>query len=196
MKCLALTAMAFVYSISANADTDNTLTFANMSGEVGGQVVLTVGMNNTASITGFQFDLYLPEGVTIAKDSYGDEKIELLTTRTSLSRHSISWNVQEDGAMRVACTSMNNRVFTGTTGDVATITLNIADNVERGDYDIIIKKIELTTPTLVQYKTAQLQTTLSVSGWACSHVHGDVNGDRQVTIEDLTELVDILMKKP
>lgn len=141
------------------------------------------------NITGFQFDLYLPDGITIAKDAYGDEMISLATDRTTLTRHSVSCNTQDDGAMRVACTSLKNNVFTGTDGVVLNITVNVDGDIEDGDYPLIMQKIELTTPTLVQYKTERVKSTLTVS----SYTLGDVNNDHEVTVTDVAGVVNFIL---
>ena len=58
----------FVRIRDVEPSTDNVLALSNFETYAGKQIVLPIEMNNTANITAFQFDLYLPDGVTIAKD--------------------------------------------------------------------------------------------------------------------------------
>ena len=47
----------------------------------GNEVTLSICMNNTAQIRGFQFDLYLPEGMTAMKSSKGKYLVSLNSAR-------------------------------------------------------------------------------------------------------------------
>ena len=53
------------------ADTQNYLTIENITANKKAQVILPIGMKNQRSISGLQFDLYLPDGVTVATKSNG-----------------------------------------------------------------------------------------------------------------------------
>ena len=51
----------------------NVVYITPFSAQSGTQATLSINMKNTAAIRGFQFDLYLPEGVTIGKSAKGKQ---------------------------------------------------------------------------------------------------------------------------
>lgn len=159
---------------------------------VGKSIVLPLRLKNTAAITSFQFDLRLPEGVTIATDSYGDADIQLATERTTLALHSLSSYVQSNGDMHVVCTSLKNATFSGNDGDVVLVRLNIAEGMEEGDYPIVLSNIEMVEPDMTKYKVPLYTSTLHID----DYVVGDVDGDREVTVTDVTGVVNIILGIP
>lgn len=133
-------------------------------GEAGTTVTVSVEMNNTVQVTGFQFDIYLPNGITIPTvqtDDVDKYLIELSGTR-SKSSHSLDCSLQDDGAIRVLCTSFPPSAFSGTSGVVCTIELNIGEDVTDGDYPVIFKNIIISDAQAQKYKVEQVETTLTV----------------------------------
>ena len=65
---------------------ENTIYIENTTAMPGTQLVLSVKMKNTISVQGFQFDLVLPEGVTVAEDEDGFLLAELSTERTTAKK--------------------------------------------------------------------------------------------------------------
>lgn len=193
LNIIAAVALCLIGALRAAAAEENTLVLSDITAKAGEQVVLSIGMNNTASITNFQFDLYLPDGVTVAKDAFGDDAVALATVRTNLSRHAIATNPQSDGALRAVCNSMSNKLFTGTTGEVVTATLRLSEDLAPGTYTIRLANMELSTPQMVKYKPAAVTCTLTVEPQG--PVYGDVNGDGKVTIADVNEVVRVLLMK-
>lgn len=159
---------------------------------VGTSIVLPLCLKNTAAITSFQFDLRLPEGVTIATDSYGDADIQLATERTTLARHSLSYNEQANGDMRVVCTSLKNAPFSGNDGNVVLVRLNIAEGMEEGDYPIVLSNIEMSEPDMTKHKVPLYTSKLHID----DYLLGDVDGDREVTVTDVTGVVNIILGIP
>lgn len=194
-KTVALVATAFALSLPAMADSSNTLTIADLTADTGGTVMLNVNMKNAASICGVQFDLYLPDGVTIAQDAYGDDDINIVG-RTTLKRHSLGCAIQADGALRVTLSSLQNATFSGTTGDIVAIGLKVSADLAPGTYPIVLKKIELATPAEEPFCTALVQATLTVKGAKPPvDLHYDINNDGEVTIADVTALIDYLLRQ-
>ena len=161
---------------------DNVIYVESMEGHSGSQVSLPIMMKNTAAIRGFQFDLYLPDGVTIAVNAKGKTLVSLSTERLGEDdEHSLLVAKQEDGCYRFLCNSMYEETFLGNNGEIATATLEIAEGVEDGDYPIIIKNQKLSESDISKfYETPQVKSTLSV----VSYIPGDINGDDKVDISD------------
>ena len=187
---ISATCSVTVEEVTAGEDTDitqydNVLYIENIECAPGNQLTVSLKMNNQIAASGFQCDLYLPNGVTVATDEDGFYQIALSTARTTATKTNMFDSVlQGDGSIRILCNSTKNYAFSGNEGEVATIVLNIDDNMEEGDYPVILKNIEIanknnpSAPAIVNY----VKSTLTVF----SFILGDANGSRSVTVSDLT----------
>ena len=172
---------------------DNTIYLEPAEALTGSQVTLSVKMKNTIDVQGYQFDLYLPEGVTVATDEDGFNLIELSTERTTARRTDyFNSTVQADGSIRVLCGSSKGYTFEGNDGEVATIRINISGNMTAGGYPIILKEVNLTDRNSTLYTTDYLKTTLTVK----DHVLGDVNGNRKVEVADFVATANYILGNP
>ena len=184
--------------VTAGEDTDystiaNTIYLERVEGAAGSQVTLSVKMKNIVQVQGYQFDLYLPEGVTIATDEDGFSLIELSTERTTARKTDyFNSTVQADGSIRVLCGSSKGYTFEGNDGEVATITLNISEDMEEGDYPIILKEVNLTDRNSTLYATAYLKSTLSIINF----ILGDVNGNKKVEVADFIATANYILGNP
>lgn len=142
------------------SDADNVIYVENVSGSKNSQVELSVRMRNASDIRGFQFDLYLPEGVTIANNAKASLSSDRLTAGDA---HTLMVNEVSDGAVRFLCSSMNDENFAGGDGEIATLTVNIADNVANGDYDVVVKNALMTETDISRsYEADDIKSTLTV----------------------------------
>ena len=143
-----------------DSDADNVIYVENVSGSKNSQVELSVRMKNASDIRGFQFDLYLPEGVTMANNA----KASLSSDRLAAGdAHTLMVNEVSDGAVRFLCSSMNDESFAGGDGEIATLTVNIADDVANGDYDVVVKNALMTeTDISKSYEADDIKSTLTV----------------------------------
>jgi len=154
------------------------------------QIVLSVRMKNVNAIATWQAVLVLPEGVTVATDSFGDPMVSLSTERTSSQRHQVSTRVLASGAIRILCGSQSNKTFTGTDGEVVTITLDVASSVPAGAYPITLKEQYLVEANETGHEQSQVVSLLTVAPEDPSRY--DHNGDGKVTIEDVTLIVNYI----
>ncbi len=145
------------------SNVDNTLYIENVTVEKGKQVTLSLKMKNNLSITGFQCNLYFPEGVTVQKDEDDYPLIELSTKRTTARNTNIFEAVEQaDGSMMILANSTKSKSFTGTDGEVATITLKISSDISSGAHTASIKGIALSDVTGVSHETADVNFTITV----------------------------------
>ncbi len=127
-------------------------------------MTLSICMKNTAEIRGFQFDLYLPEGMTAVKSSKGKYLVSLNKGRLAEDdEHTLTVAEQGDGAIRFLCGSQYDETFTGTSGEIATIKVNIA-GMEAGEYPITLKGVKLSETDISKfYEVPEVVTTFTVS---------------------------------
>ncbi|MBR2153667.1 MAG: leucine-rich repeat protein [Bacteroidaceae bacterium] len=172
---------------------DNVVYIEPVEAIAGKPLVLSVKMKNTANIRGFQFDLYLPDGVSVVKSAKG--KIQGALTPDRLpeeDEHQLTFSEQEDGAIRFLCSSQYDETFTGSDGEIATLQISIADDMEDGDYPIVQKDIVLNETDITKfYETAYLKSTLTIIS-----ILGDINGDGIVNVLDYTGVANRIHGNP
>jgi len=172
---------------------DNVVFFENAEAFVGKSLTLSLKMNNTMEITGVQCDIYLPEGMTFAKDEDGYYMAELSTERTTASKTNIFDAVlQSDGALRILASSTKSAAFSGNSGEVATIVINVSKDIADGDYPIVIKSIELSDKNGNNYSVSRVKSTVTVA----SYQPGDVNSDGKVNVADITVIANNILNLP
>ena len=74
------------------------------------------------------------------------------------------------------------------------ITLNVDKSVAADDYDIILRNVVVSNTSDTYDNSKDIKSKLTVLS-ASSKLKGDVNEDGVVDISDLTELVNILLRK-
>lgn len=173
-----------VYSIA------NTIYINNSEASCGKIIELPVKMKNDVSATGFQFDLVLPDGITVAKDENGLYEIELSTERTTAAKtNTFGSSLMPDGSVRVLAASTHSYTFAGNDGEVCVIKLNIGEEVPEGEYPIIIKNIEISDNKSLAYTQDYVKSTLTV----VSYMLGDANGDTKITVTDFTAVANAIL---
>lgn len=145
----------------------------------GCQAVLSVKMKNNAAIQTIQFDLYLPEGVTVV----ANEDDQLITaSKERINRFNyFESSIQTDGALRLLAQATSTNVPAGD-GEICTVTVNIAESMEEGDYPIIFRGILMTERDNTNHSPDPnfVQTKLTVY----SYVPGDANNDQNINAID------------
>lgn len=173
------------------SDLDNVVYIDNVEGFVGQQLTLSVKMKNTVGIQTVQFDLCLPEGVTVAKDEDGFDLIELSTERTTAKKmDSFSSSQVSGGSYRVLINSNRGYTFDGEDGEIALVTVTIDPEMQEGDYPIYLRDIVLVNTSSEGYETEYVKSTLTVS----AYTPGDVNGDGKVNAIDLNAIVNYILE--
>ena len=125
------------------------------------EIVIPILLDNENAIAGFQCDLNLPEGFSVAADNQDNYKIEL--GRTTNKRHNLSTRLLDNGSLRILCSSMTNATFTGNSGTVLNLTLSILENIEVGNYVVSLKNIVLTDPQATRYTSSDVSETIIVN---------------------------------
>ena len=102
-----------------------------------GEVVVSY-VNGYKSYNGLQFEIHLPEGVTLAKD--GSLFAYTLDERCG---QGMTATIRDfgNGSYRVLCYSMSNATLQGTSGPVITLQLSAGEDVPSGVYEAFITNI-------------------------------------------------------
>lgn len=166
IRKLSLLISIFMMALGTSAAETDFLMVSDFSASSGSQVVMPIIMTNSvaANTIAFQCELVLPAGVSVATDEYGDAMIDISTARTTAKRHSVSSSLQADGSMGIVVTSQSNSAFSGTSGEVLTVTLNIDSNVASGTYSVSIRNQELTATDLTKKKVSVKSASLVING--------------------------------
>ena len=148
------------------------------------ETTLSFMMKNTANIRGFQFDLFLPEGITVVKSSKGKILGELNPERLpEEDEHQLTFSEQTNGAIRFLCSSLYDETFTGTSGVILTLQIKIDENMEDGEYPVQLKNMILNETDISKfYQTEFLQSKITVT----SYMLGDINDDGEINVLDYT----------
>lgn len=165
MLCLGYAGM----TKAANTDIstlNNIIYVEPFNAAAGAQVQMSIKMKNSAAIRGFQFDLFLPDGVTAVKSAKGKILASLTENRLpDEDEHTLTLSEQGDGSIRFLCGSLADETFTGTDGEIATLTINIDGGAADGDYPVFLKNMKLTETDISKfYETESIETTLTVGG--------------------------------
>lgn len=172
MKKLLLAGMALLCSLTGKAD--NGFAIDDFTIAANGEATIEVIMNNDIDFSGIQFDLELPEGVSI---KYDDDEEEYCVSRTSrlVSSHTIITSEQSNGTFRIMVYSSKSKNFKGSSGDaLLEIELVASDQVATGDFTPKFRNIVMSQADETQYKpadctyncTVTLSTTVTTLGYA------------------------------
>lgn len=153
-----------------------------------GTFTLPIQLKNQSAITAFQFELALPEGVSVVTNSAGKYAVSLSERAVD---HTISCSLLSNGNYQIVILSGNAEQFAGNTGAVAYVTLNVGTEVAVGSYGIGVKNVELTTVTnqAIHHKDMTSQLTIM------DVTTGDVNGDEKITVTDAVGIVNYILER-
>ena len=164
------------------------LSAPDLTAHTGKQIVLPVSMQNEGVMSGFQFDLVLPDGVTIASDEEG----ELLVEGTSrIKNFTISARQKASGAYGIVVMSISGKTISGNDGEVLNITLDIANGLTAGDYIIQLKDIQLTTGDMATVYVPNATSALTITDVTL----GDVNDDGTINVTDAICVVNHILEQ-
>ncbi|MBP5569647.1 MAG: leucine-rich repeat protein [Prevotella sp.] len=180
----------FTNIIELDVSTDNVLAMDNLTGYMGKTVTLPILMNNEQQITGLQFDLVLPEGVIVTKKANG--KNDITVTERMEEDYSLSSNTMDEGSVRVTGLSGESIPFTGNSGAIVNVVLQVDESVAEGDYQVQVKNIVLSDVNGVAHKPATASCMLTVK----SYVPGDVDDSGDININDAVCIVNYILNKP
>ena len=126
----------------------------------------------------------------MATDADGDAMIE--TSSRVSSKHTIDCSKIADGSYRIICYSTKNNTFTGNSGYLFNLMLNIDANAADGDYVVSATGIELSDNTGTAHTSKDTKGTVTVK----SYMVGDVDGNGQHSINDVVCIINHVLNRP
>lgn len=137
----------FTGHVSVNNSSGDTgaaqLSLAAGSLKAGTEQTISLNLTNETEVTALQFNVKLPEGVTLCTmKNEDDETVPAITlTDRKKSSHWLSCNEQEDGSYMVVLLSMKNQALSGTSGALVNMKVSVASTVTTGSYEVAVKDI-------------------------------------------------------
>ncbi len=169
----------------------NYLYSADFSGGAGGHVTVPILMKNDINVAGFQFDLTMPEGVTLTMKGDGTADATV-TERTST--HTLSGTTTASGSVRFTAFSTKNALVTGSEGAVMNIRFDVDKEMAYGDYDVKFTNVQLTQKNgsdLTTVYAPDFTLKMSVGPIAL----GDVNADGVVNVTDAISIIGYIVEE-
>ncbi len=159
------------------------LSVPDVRGVAGGKVSLPVSLSNPKNeVAGVQFEVTLPEGVTLNK----------VSTAGRTSAFSTGFTRKGDGVYTVLLYHGNDAIPENE-GKILTLELLLDGEVEMSDYTIAISEIVLSKPDQSVLPTTEVVScTLTVA----EPDRGDANCDGKVNVADIVAIANYILNNP
>ena len=170
---------------------DDNIVVEEVTAIKGQQTSMNIDLENkTTNLTAFQFDLTLPDGISL---SLNDKGKYVVTKTDRFEDDDQTLNISKTGnTYRIISFSMSNEIITGTSGAILNASLTVGESVNVGRYEATINNIVLTKTDGKQLKLKDAKFNIVVT----NVIMGDVNGDGEVNVSDIVEIVNYIMGKP
>ena len=133
---------------------------------------VTINLNSSEKrYVAFQFDVVLPEGVSIAKKDNGKLKISLNADR--INDHTLTVQDLGSGSYRLLCFSMTNAELYGTSGALLNMTLQADESASVGTKEGGIKSQVFTETNGSQVKWNDVLFNISITAAAIPEITAD-----------------------
>lgn len=117
--------------------------------------------NPDAEYRDLQFDLYLPDGVTIVTDEDDEYMVEMSSRCTNKHTYGISYIA---GHYRFLLYSTSKKALTGNSGAIFTITVKAQANATVGTVDGFIRDVKLSTPDGTGPSYSEFKYSVTIKG--------------------------------
>ena len=171
-------------------DMDNAIYSDKAQGCTGSAGTIAISLKNAQEPIAYQFDLKLPEGVTLKTDDNGDY-ICRLSDRHDGHTASVNYD-QQYGMYHVVVSSMQSKPLSDNDGIILTLGIDVADNVNVGDYSFYIKNPKYSIALGSTVNMSETTNVLTVDNFLL----GDVNNDGEVDVSDVVCIVNHKIGKP
>jgi hypothetical protein len=148
-------------------------------------------MDNTVVAEGFEFEMNLPEGISVVQDEDGFPEVTLSTDRTDSQRTNTFDAVIDGRTLKVFAASNNGSTIDGNYGEIVQVKVAIADDMAGGDYTIYINNITISDDNAVSHYLWETKSNIDVS----AYLVGDANTDQRVDVADFVAVAHYLLER-
>ena len=171
---------------------DDCLTIDDIAINAGETKQVSIGLNNSdKKYTAFQFDLTLPEGITIARNSNGKLMASLVTSR--IDDHTLSVAETGDNTYRLLAFSMSNAEFYGTSGALVDIALQADEDISNGAMAAMLRSQVFTATSGVQFKWADKEFGIHVNDSEITGIDEILQNSQKGSLVKVYTLTGLLM---
>lgn len=157
----------------------------------GKQQEVNIALDNESEIIMVEFELQLPNGITIAKDEDDEFLTELVGSRVTKS-HILEVADKGNGKYKFLLYSSSNTPIKGNSGDLIKFTINCDKNVAEGTYQAKANNILLADKN----EKAIYPSDFTIDITVVDAIPGDVNGDDKINGLDIVKIVGYIMGSP
>ena len=182
MKKKILTAIVFsLASICCMSQTSDKVYVDDFNIEQKGQQNITVNLDNPYNVfCAFQFDMYLPEGISVALKESGELDAGLNVQRKK-ANHSLSVERIKNGYYRFVCFSMTNSAFSGQKGPIVDIKVKTDGSLSDGETVTgCIENVILTKTNGQDFKPGKTTFNINVMSETGIDQIKDIGGETEV----------------
>ena len=159
---------------------------AGANGKTNSTATLTLNMTNRTAVAAWTCTLVLPEGVTfenatVSGGRYPEGYAADLKIR-----------VNNDNSVVLTCQGESGVNITGTAGEVATVTVSIANTVTPGEVKVYVNNIVLLEGDGTRHERETTEFTWIIEQGEEPGIEGDLNGDDSVDISDGVVVLDAI----
>ena len=166
-----------------------TTELTHVRGQSDFSVVIPFWMSNKTAISGLQFDITLPTGVSFATvDDYPDVWLD---ANRKARNHTVDVNLISGSKYRVLVSSPTNNTFKGNEGVVLYMRLNIDSAHPIGSYHINTSNVIFVEPDETQHTGYNKSVKIDYK-----YLLGDADGDARVDVADYTVTALYILNRP
>lgn len=164
-KTLLLFAMCMSVFVPLHAETTDVSSYDNLiyvetaTIPAGSEYSLSVKMKNTSEMVGFQFRIYLPDGISF------NGAPTLSNARTTAEKtNTFETTNEEDGSITVIANSTKGEVIEGNDGEIVLIPVTVSSDADQGELTLTLKDVRLGTINAETIKIEEdVKTTITVT---------------------------------
>ena len=128
-------AIVFLLALVTRMSAEDKVTISDFVISAGETKELSITLDNEVTYAAFQFDLYLPEGLTVSEYSKDQARIPETT--------SLSMAKQKDGSYLFIAAAMKTKPISGTSGGIVTIKVTASEDLASGSLTGYFRKVKL-----------------------------------------------------
>ncbi len=168
-----ISAVVFLLTFVAQVSAEEKVTIEDFIISAGETKELSITLENEVVYAAFQFNLYLPKGLTVSEYSKDEDRIPEGTT--------LSMSQLKDGSYRFVAVAMNTNNIAGKSGRIATIKVTANKDLTNGSLTGYFRKVKLSKldGTGVTYDEMAFPITVlkpsTVTAKSYERVYGEVN---------------------